>query len=92
MVHILVRHRVKDYAKWKDAFDEHADVRKMAGSKGGRLFREEKDPNNVAILLEWDDMARARIFFESGDLKRVMERAGVADRPEIFYEVEKVSV
>ena len=92
MVHVLVRHRVKDYAQWKNVFDEHADVRKMAGSKGGRLFRDEKDPNHVAILLEWDDMARARIFFESGDLKRVMERAGVTDRPEIFYEVEKVSV
>lgn len=92
MVHVLVRHKVKDYAQWKDVFDEHADVRKMAGSKGGRLFREGKDPNDVAILLEWEDMARARIFFESGDLRRVMDRAGVINHPEIFYEVEKVSV
>jgi heme-degrading monooxygenase HmoA len=91
MVHILVRHRVKDYAQWKNAFEEHADVRKMAGSKGGRLFRERKNQNDVAVLFEWDDMAKARIFFESDDLRRVMERAGIIDRPEIFYEVEKVS-
>jgi quinol monooxygenase YgiN len=90
MVHVIVHHKVKDYAQWKDGFDQHAKVRREAGSKGGRLFRDEKKPNNVAIVFEWEDMAKARIFFESKLLKDVMERAGVVGKPEIFFEVEKV--
>jgi quinol monooxygenase YgiN len=90
MVHVLVHHKVKDYAQWKEVFDEHAKVRKESGSKEGRIFRDEKKPNNIAILLEWEDMAKARTFFDSRFLKSVMERAGVIGRPEIFFEVEKL--
>jgi heme-degrading monooxygenase HmoA len=92
MVHVLVHHKVKDYAQWKEVFDEQAKVRKESGSKGGRIFRDEQKPNNVAVLFEWEDMAKSRTFFESGFLKGVLERAGEIGRPEIFFEVEKVEV
>jgi hypothetical protein len=90
MVHVIVHHKVKDYAKWKEVFDENAKVRKESGSKGGRIFRDEQKPNNVAILFEWADMAKSRTFFGSGFLKSAMERAGVIGTPEILFEVEKV--
>jgi len=35
-------------------------------------------------------MEKSRAFFESKFLKSIMERAGVIDTPEIFFEVEKV--
>lgn len=89
-VHVLVRHKVKDYEQWKEVFEEHASVRQEAGSKGGRVFRNEKDPKDVAVLLEWDDMAKARVFFESSFLHRALERAGVVGNSEIFFEVMKV--
>lgn len=92
MVHVLVHHKVKDYAQWKEVFDEQAKVREESGSKGGRIFRDEQKPNNLAILFEWDDMTKSRTFFESRFLKTVSERAGVIGRPEIFFEVEKVEV
>jgi quinol monooxygenase YgiN len=90
MVHIIVHHKVNDYAQWKEVFDEHAKVRKESGSKGGRIFRDEQKPNNVAILFEWEDMAKARTFFESKFLRSASERAEVIGTPEIFFEVEKV--
>jgi len=37
--------------------------RKAAGSKGNRLFRSEKDPNEVVILFEWQDLGKARLSF-----------------------------
>jgi heme-degrading monooxygenase HmoA len=89
MVHIEVHHKVQDYAKWKEVFYEQAKIRKESGSKGARIFRDEKDPNNVAILFEWDEMAKARTFFESGFLQHTLERAGLIGKPEIFFEVEK---
>ena len=90
MVHVIVHHNVKNYAHWKEVFDEHEKVRKESGSKGGRIFRDEQKPDNVAILFEWEDMAMSKTFFESKFLKDVMGRAGVIGTPEIFFEVEKV--
>ena len=90
MVHVIIHHKVKDYAQWKEVFDEYAKVRKESGSKGGRIFRDEQNPNNVAIFFEWADMAKARTFFESKFIKSALERAEVIGTPEIFFEVEKV--
>jgi hypothetical protein len=86
MVHVVVHHQVKDYAQWKGVFDEHAKVRRDSGSQGGRIFRDEKDPDNVTLLLLWDNMAKARIFFESSFLQHEFDRAGVICPPEISFE------
>jgi quinol monooxygenase YgiN len=90
MVHVIIHHKVKDYAQGKEALDEYAKVRKESGSKGGRIFRDEQKPDNVAILFEWEDMAKARTFFESKFIKSALERAEIIGPPEIFFEVEKV--
>jgi quinol monooxygenase YgiN len=90
MVHIIVHYKVKDYAQWKEVFDEYAKVRKESGSKGGRIFRDEQKPDNVTVFFEWEDMAKARTFFESKLLKSASERAEVIGAPEVFFEVEKV--
>lgn len=85
MSFLLVRHQVQDYAKWKPIFDAHAATRKANGSKGGQLFRSADNPNEVVILLEWDDVKRARQFAQSVDLRETMQRAGVTDKPDVFF-------
>lgn len=85
MVQLIIRHKVKDYAKWKPLFDEHGAKRKAAGSNGGRLFRSEKDPNEVVILFEWEDIGKAHKFTESEDLRQTMKRAGVVGKPELYF-------
>jgi hypothetical protein len=52
MAHTLVRHKVAEYGKWKQAFDAHSTTRKASGSKGGRLFRNANAENEIVILLE----------------------------------------
>lgn len=59
---MLIRHKVADYGAWKPLFDEHGTTRRANGSRGGRLFRSADDPNEVVVLLEWDDLERARFF------------------------------
>lgn len=85
MPYVLVHHGVEDYAKWKPAFDEDAVNREKYGSRGGRLFRNQEDPNDVMILMEYADGQRAMEFIESPDLRETMEKAGVKGEPEILF-------
>ena len=85
MTFVLVRHKVQDFAKWKPVYDEHQAARKAGGSKGARLFRSADNPNEVILLFEWDQLKNARQFIQSEDLRKVMEKAGVADRPDVYF-------
>lgn len=85
MPYVLIRHKVRDYAKWKPMFDKHGSTRKAGGCKGGHLFRSADDPNEVVVLFEWDNLGKARQFVQSKDLREVMERAGVADQPDMYF-------
>ena len=85
MAYILVRHKVQDYAKWKPGFDEHATTREANGSKGGLVFRNADDPNEVLVLLEWDDLEKARQFAQSSDLREKMQEVGVVDQPDVYF-------
>ena len=91
MAYLVIRHKVKDFAAWKPAFDKHGETRATAGGKGGWLLRAADDRNNLMIAFEWDSIANAKKFVASEDLKRVMKEAGVIDKPDIYFleEVEK---
>jgi heme-degrading monooxygenase HmoA len=93
MPYLLVRHTVADYDKWEPFFDEHGTMRKASGSKGARVFRNRDNPNDLVILLEWDDLAKAQEFAQSDDLRQVMQRAGVVSQPEAVFldEVHSIS-
>jgi hypothetical protein len=84
MASMFIKHRVADYGKWKPAFDEHETARRQAGATGHSLHRSTDDPNVVTATFHVDDVARAREFVASPDLRAVMERAGVQGQPEIW--------
>lgn len=85
MPYVLVRHRVEDYAKWKTAFDENAPARRASGSKGGQLFRNARDPHEILVIFEWDDMENLQEFVQSPELAAKMQQAGVIDKPDVFF-------
>jgi heme-degrading monooxygenase HmoA len=85
MACILVQHCVEDYDKWKAVFDGQKALRQAAGSKGGTVFRNADDANQITVLLEWDDLDSARAFTGSDDLREAMQRAGVTGRPDIRF-------
>ena len=85
MPYILIRQKVRDFAEWKAVFDEHGTMRKATGSKGGYILRNNDDPSEVLVLLEVEDLGRARQFVRSEDLRRAMQRAGVVDQPTIYF-------
>jgi heme-degrading monooxygenase HmoA len=85
MPYLLLRHKVTDYEQWKAAFDSHCLTRQANGSRGGQLFRNSYDPNELVVLLEWDVLEKARQFAQSEDFHEVMQRAGVVGHPTISF-------
>jgi len=57
-------------------------------------LRNAEDPNELVILLEWDSVENARRFANADDLREAMQRAGVADQPDVYFleEVEQLRV
>lgn len=85
MARMIIRHKVKDYDAWRPAYDQHERSRVSAGITNGKVFRSTDDPNDLVILLDVADTAKARTWSTSDDLKSVMTRAGVLGRPEIHF-------
>jgi heme-degrading monooxygenase HmoA len=85
MPYLIIRHKVEDYVKWKPVFDEHATARRQAGSKGIRVLRSAENPNEVLAISEWETLDQARAFAGDPGLRETMQRAGIADRPDLYF-------
>ena len=80
---LLIQHKVSDYVKWRQAFDEHKSKQLEAGLTNPRVFFTDGDTKNVSILFDASDDAKAKAFTESQDLKQTMQAAGVKGKPEM---------
>ena len=86
MTYIYVRHNVEDYARWKEGFDKHAAARQAGGATDEvYVMRNVEDPNEITVILGWNDVAKARAFTQSSSLKEAMQKAGVIGPPEIRF-------
>ena len=82
---LSIHHKVKDYAEWRKAYDAHEKSRVSAGITNGRVFRSAEDPNDVLILQDVADLAKARTWLGGDHLKTTMDKAGVVGAPSIRF-------
>src|ERR1700723_4653794 len=82
---LTIHHKVKDYAAWRKGYDDHEKARHAAGVTNGRVFRSAEDPNDVLVLQDVTDVAKARTFVASEDLKAAMQKSGVIGSPSIRF-------
>lgn len=82
---LLIRHQVADYATWQSVFDADAPTRRAHGCQGERRFRNSADGHEVLLLLDWDDLDRARFFLQSDEVQEGWTRGGVTGEPDIWY-------
>jgi hypothetical protein len=85
MAHMFIRHQVQDFDKWKPAYDSHQQARAAAGLNDLKLWHNVDDRDEIVLLFEVSDMAKAKVFAESKDLKERMAAAGVINTPEILF-------
>ncbi len=82
---MIVRHKVNDYAKWRPMFDAHIAKQKAAGLTHPRVLRSADDKNELVIIFDDMDTKKAKDFAASADLKETMMKAGVSDKPTIYF-------
>jgi hypothetical protein len=85
MNHVFARHEVENFEKWKAVYDADADARQAAGLHEVFVLRNVNNPQEVVVLATADDLAKARAYSDSPELREKMIAAGVIGRPEIVY-------
>lgn len=91
MIKTLMYHKVEDFGKWKEAFDNFSDFRKSSGEKSYSVGTLQGEPNTAYVINEWESMQNFQQFVESDDLGNAMKSAGVLEKPNtvILSEVER---
>ena len=85
---VMMTHKVKDWDAWKKVFDSHKQARIDAGLIDRGLGYSVDDNHMVSIVFAITDMAKAKAFLSSPDLKAKMTEAGVEGAPtSVFYNI-----
>lgn len=64
MTTLQIEHGVRDYDRWKAAFDGDPVGREAGGVRRYRIARQLDDPNCVRIDLDFDTTAEAEAFHD----------------------------
>ncbi len=84
---LTIHLKVKDFNVWQTSYSGNEKNRTSAGITNGRVFRSQNDPNDVVILQDVADVAKARTWLGSPEMKTAMEKSGVLGSPTIRFAV-----
>jgi hypothetical protein len=82
---MTVNFKVKDFNAWHTSYSGHEKDRASAGITNGKVFRSASDPNDVLIQQDVADVAKARTWLGSREMKATMEKSGVIGSPNIRF-------
>ena len=82
---LTLHFKVKDFNAWRSSYNGQEKDRTSAGITNGRVFRSPEDPNDVVILQDVADVAKARTWLGSSEMKSVLEKSGVMGSPNIRF-------
>lgn len=82
---MVVIHKVTDYDKWLASFEAHDSLKLAHGLHNYVVGRSMDDPNLLLVATKADDVAKAKAFGQSADLKAAMKQSGVSGTPKIDF-------
>jgi hypothetical protein len=82
---LTMHFKVKDFNAWRTSYQANDKGRASAGITNGRVFRSADDPNEVVVLQDVADVAKARTWLDSDDMKATMQKNGVIGSPNIRF-------
>ena len=84
MQYVLIIHEVEDYDSWKQVFDRAAQMRQEAGERTYQVLKYEHNARKIVHFSAWTSLDNAKRFFESPQLVKIRQEAGVKS-PEFIY-------
>ena len=84
---LTLHFKVKDFNAWRTSYNGHEKNRVSAGITNGRVFRCADEQNDAVILQDVADVAKARTWLGSDEMKTTMEKSGVLGSPSIRFAV-----
>ena len=82
---LTIHFKVKVFNAWRTSYNGHEKNRASAGITNGRVFRSADDQNDVVLLQDVADVAKARTWLGSDDLKAQMQKSGVVGSPNVRF-------
>jgi hypothetical protein len=82
---LTIHFKVKDFNAWRTSYQANDKGRASAGITNGKVFRNADDPNEVVVLQDVTDVAKARTWLDSQDMKTALEKSGVIGSPSIRF-------
>jgi hypothetical protein len=81
----MVRHTVSYFPHWKTIFDKNQKFGNEYGLHALYVMRDIDQINDTTIVLEAENLDKAKEFMTSSLFKEAMKQAGVLTDPEITY-------
>ena len=85
MVRMMIRHSVREYAKWRRAYNGFDRERRRMGVKGHAVYRNTGRASEITVTHDFANLTKARAFSKSRRLREVMKGAGVRGKPAIWF-------
>ena len=82
---LTLHFKVEDFNAWRIGYNGNEKGRVSAGMTNGKVFRNADDPNEVVVLQDVADVAKARTWLGSEDLKAAMQKSGVLGSPSVRF-------
>jgi quinol monooxygenase YgiN len=92
MIYAQVRFTVEDIAIWKPVFEEAAALRKSFGSQSAQAFSKADSPNEIMVLLRFENRNQAAQMFQSPEFRAVTQRGKMLAPPEVTFFNEVITL
>ncbi len=90
MIRMFVRHQVADFAAWKRVYDDFQNTDATAVVRAEAVFCGAESPEDVTVWHDFDDLATAKDFIASSELRQAMQTAGVVGEPQIWFAMREL--
>jgi hypothetical protein len=88
MVRLFVRHKVSNYAKWRNVYNAFDKERTTMGVLGTAVVRYTADRNDMSVWHGFATTRKAEVFAPSAKLNAAMREAGVRGAPKTWFATE----
>lgn len=80
---IIVKRNLNDYDSWKNLVSTGNESRKEKGSKGMSVLRSAKNPNEIYLIVDWDDTKSYKDYFKLPEVQKALSETGTTEIIEV---------